>query len=320
MFHGDVSPEIARGLLELRRRIDLAQIPSSALDESINVATWNIRVFGGTPRSEAALHYIAEIIGQFDLVNIVELRDDLSDLERVLDILGPYWRAVYSDYVEDPGGNYERVAFVYDKRAVVFNGFAANATPTRRKRDDGDYHAEPDWWRPPYLASFCAGNFDFVAVSAHIRWGTTSGRLAELSRMADWVERKRAAKHAVDRDWLVMGDFNIPSLGSALFQAISKHGLRLPAALVDQDLGSNLARNKRYDQILHLPQYPETFSHRGGVLDFHLGDEHIGALFPDLAAPERKTAYTYQMSDHLPLWIQLNVAVDGFALERRANR
>ncbi len=27
----------------------------------------------------ASLHYIAEIVGQFDLVSVVELRDDLRD-------------------------------------------------------------------------------------------------------------------------------------------------------------------------------------------------------------------------------------------------
>jgi len=47
-----------------------------------------VREFGKKSRSEPAVHYIAEIIGQFDLVSLVELRDDLTDLGRVLKILG----------------------------------------------------------------------------------------------------------------------------------------------------------------------------------------------------------------------------------------
>ena len=43
MFHGKISREIAEGLVELQKRIAQAKIPSSKLDESINVATWNIR-------------------------------------------------------------------------------------------------------------------------------------------------------------------------------------------------------------------------------------------------------------------------------------
>src|SRR5213592_3743765 len=122
MNHGNISPEIAKGLKVLQSRIAKAAIPSSKLDETLNIATWNIREFGKKARTEAAIHYIAEILGQFDLVGVVELRDDLADLGRVLKILGPYWRAVYSDMIPDPGGNRERVAYLHDKRAVVFNG------------------------------------------------------------------------------------------------------------------------------------------------------------------------------------------------------
>jgi len=43
MFHGNVSLEIARALKVLRRRIEAAQIPSSNLDETLNIATWNNR-------------------------------------------------------------------------------------------------------------------------------------------------------------------------------------------------------------------------------------------------------------------------------------
>src|SRR4051812_33341828 len=170
MFHGNVSLEIAEGLKLLRKRIDTAKIPSSKLDETLNVATWNIREFGKKRRTEAAIHYIAEIVGQFDLVGIVELRDNLEDLERLLPILGPYWDAVYSDAIMDDGGNRERVCFLYDKRACTFNGLAARAEAPRVKKGD-EYIAELSWWRPPYVASFKAGNYDFLAFEVHVRWG-----------------------------------------------------------------------------------------------------------------------------------------------------
>ena len=40
MHRGDVSPEIAQGLLALKKRIAAAKIPPSQLDETINVAAW----------------------------------------------------------------------------------------------------------------------------------------------------------------------------------------------------------------------------------------------------------------------------------------
>jgi hypothetical protein len=50
MHHGDVSTKVAAGLLALRKRIKAAKIPSSKLDESINVAVWNIREFDKQPQ------------------------------------------------------------------------------------------------------------------------------------------------------------------------------------------------------------------------------------------------------------------------------
>lgn len=299
-----VSADIASGLKVLKERIEAAKIPSSCLDESFNLATWNIREFGRKPRTKAAIHYIAEVLGQFDLIGVVELRDDLRDLARVLEVLGPYWRAVYSDAVYDYGGNRERVAYIYDKRQIVFNGLASAAFAKRNKQGT-EWLPEFEWWRPPYMASFKAGSFDFVVLSTHIRWGDNEAeRLPEIQGLAEWVRQKadflRKGRASWDeKDIFVLGDFNIPSRKSELFQAITSTGLQLPTALLRDEFGSNLERNKRYDQILHLPQYPETFANKGGVLDFYAGDHT--PLFPTLT----KDKFTYQMSDHLPLWIQV---------------
>ncbi|MCC7176481.1 MAG: endonuclease/exonuclease/phosphatase family protein [Bryobacterales bacterium] len=313
MNHGTVSKQIAAGLLALQQRIEAARIPSSKLDETLNIATWNIREFGKKARTEAAVHYIAEIIGQFDLVGVVELRDNLSDLGRVLRILGPYWRAVYSDMIPDAGGNRERIAYVYDKRSVVFNGLAAEANAPRKKKDL-EYLPEKDFWRAPYIASFRSGNFDFVVLTAHVRWGdSTESRSEELEMLADWIEGRRQDKCNEDNDLIVMGDFNIPSRSSPLFKAITKHGLQIPKALLGVEHGSNLEKDKRYDQILHHAAYPENFTNAGGVLDFFLDESRIAELFPDGMT---KTKFTYQMSDHLPLWIQINTDIDGQQLQQ----
>src|SRR6266704_1251317 len=254
MNHGNISPEIAKGLKVLQSRIAKAAIPSSKLDETLNIATWNIREFGKKARSAAAVHYIAEILGQFELISIAELRDNLTDLGRVLEVLGPTWRVIYSDALRDSGGNNERVGFVYDKRAVAFSGFAATANPPREKVGNL-YLTKFDWWREPFMASFSAGSFDFVFLAAHAQWGTPAGRLVELQSLAEWIDLKR------------------------------------------------------YDQILHYPGYPENFSNQAGVVDFYAGNSK--ELFPDL----EKTAFTFQMSDHLPLWMQVNTNIEGQKLD-----
>jgi len=314
MFHGNVSLEIAEGLQVLKKRIELSKIPPSKLDETINVATWNIRDFGKRPRREAAIHYIAEIIGQFDLVAIVEVRDNLTDLMKVMPILGPYWDCVYSDAILDLGGNRERVCYVYDKRAVTFNGLAAEASPPRAKQGS-EWLSKFSWWRAPYIASFKSGNFDFIAFTTHVRWGESlESRRVELENLANWIDAKIKEKNCEDKDIIVMGDFNIPSRDDALFQAITSKGLAIPKGLLKEEFGTNLARNKRYDQILHYPTYDDNFSNAGGTLNFYYGDHK--PLFPDLT----KDQFTYQISDHLPIWIQLKTDIDGFILDQLIQR
>jgi len=314
MFHGNVTLEIAQGLKVLRKRIEAAKIPASKLDETLNIATWNVREFGRKRRTDAAIHYIAEVLGQFDLIGLVELRENLTDLNRVLPILGPYWDAVYSDAMLDPGGNRERICYLYDRRAVAFNGMAAEASPPRVKRGT-EYVADASWWRAPYVASFKSGNYDFLAFTTHVRWGDSdAARLQEIQGLANWVGAKAAEKNGEDKDIIVMGDFNIPSRTDPMFAAITSTGLQVPKALIADEFGSNLARDKRYDQILHLSRFPDTFTNAGGVVDFYAGDHK--PLFPDLD----KAAFTYQMSDHLPLWVQVNTDIDGFVLDQIIQR
>jgi hypothetical protein len=314
MFHGNVSLEIAEGLKLIRKRIETAKIPPSKLDETLNIATWNIRELGKKKRSEAAIHYIAEIIGQFDLVGIVELRDNLDDLNRILPILGPYWDVVYSDVIPDAGGNRERICYIFDSRAVRFNGMAAEASPPRVKRG-AEYISDDSWWRSPYVASFKSGNYDFLAFTTHVRWGdSNAARLKEIQGLANWVGAKVAEKNAEDKDIIVMGDFNIPSRNDPMFAAITSTGLQVPKALIADEFGTNLARDKRYDQILHFPRFADSFTNAGGVVDFYASDHK--PLFPDLT----KLEFTFQMSDHLPLWIQINTDIDGFVLDQIIQR
>jgi len=320
MHHGTVSPEIAQGLVALRQRIDASKIPDSKLDETINIAIWNIREFGRKKRTTAALHYIAEILNQFDLIALVELRDNLADMAQVMTYLGASWQIVYSDWIDDAGGNKERTAFLFDRRAVTFNGLAAEIDAPRVKQGS-EYLAPQSFWRAPYLCSFRSGNFDFLAIAMHARWGESiEGRRAELEMLADWIGTRFKSKYVEDNDLLVLGDFNIPKVDDDLFKALTSSGLLIPKQLRQLKSGdavvggSNLGMSARYDQILHRPTVPAHFCNKGGVLDFFISDAHIEELFPGKNYDRAK--FTYQLSDHLPVWIQVNVDIDEFRFEQ----
>ena len=315
MFHGPLDQPTVKGLQILRKRIAEGHILPSKLDETINIATWNIREFGQKPRRQASLHYIAEILYQFDLIAITELRENISDLAKVMDIMGPYWRVIFSDFTPDRAGNKERMAYLYDKRGVIFTGLAAEAdAPRKKNQKTGEYVPELDWWRSPFIASFRAGNFDFVVISAHIRWGRgETDRIRPLKLLADWIDTRRRSRHNIDDDIILLGDFNIPAINDELYKAITSKGLRAPTPILQQEFGSNLSRDRRYDQIFHYPLFKGAITDQGGVLDFYHGNHQ--ALYPDVNMSKHQ--FTFELSDHLPLWVQINVDSEHASLNQK---
>jgi endonuclease/exonuclease/phosphatase family metal-dependent hydrolase len=115
-------------LLRLRNQLR-KDIPARTLRDTLLLATWNIRdfdsnKFGHGPRLDESFYYIAEIIASFDLVAVQEVTTDLGPLKRVMCLLGPNWDYIVTDVTEGPGGNQERLAYVFDKRKVMFRNIA----------------------------------------------------------------------------------------------------------------------------------------------------------------------------------------------------
>jgi endonuclease/exonuclease/phosphatase family metal-dependent hydrolase len=120
----------------------------------------------------------------------------------------------------------------------------------------------------------------------------------------------------VDKDIILMGDFNIPKVDDELFEAITGKGLKIPKAIRGLEHGSNLAKDKQYDQIFHYPAHSKCFTDQAGVLDFYTGG--IKKLYPNLNLTKRD--FTFQLSDHLPLWIMLDTDIEEEELDQILNR
>ena len=289
----------AKGMALVRSRLEAARVPRARRGASIVLATWNVRELGRTRRRDDAIAMLAAILSRFSLTSLVELRRDTGDLERILRAAGPTFRALYSEPLDDAGGNDERACFVYDTRFVEHTGLVSMVHGERRRI--GREYVTPHWWRPPYMAGFRAGGTTFVLATAHIRWGgRATYRLAEIRALATWAER-HAHRATRPTPLVLAGDMNTPSTASPLYRALTAKGLTVPAALLGEH-GTNLAENKRYDQILHLPGLAERFTERAGVVDF-FGEDGRG-LFPRGVTRE---GLTRQLSDHLPLWAELRV-------------
>ena len=76
----------------------------------------------------------------------------------------------------------------------------------------------------------------------------------------------------------------------------------------------NLGKDARYDQILHLPSVKDRFSNSGGTLDFFVDDDSIEELFPNYGYD--RASFSYQLSDHFPIWVQIKTDIDGERLQQ----
>ena len=63
-------------LILLRKQLD-EEIPQKTSENSLLLATWNIRQFTNN-REKESLMYIAEILSRFDLIAVQEVKDDMK--------------------------------------------------------------------------------------------------------------------------------------------------------------------------------------------------------------------------------------------------
>jgi endonuclease/exonuclease/phosphatase family metal-dependent hydrolase len=268
------------------------KVPSRKLNENLLIATWNIQQFSNN-KTVRALQYIADICERFDIVALQEVKTDLTGLSKLMDLLP----GNYNILVSDPTGNSERFAFLYDKRSVINTGLVCEIgfdVPA-------DTHTGFQIHRMPYCASFRAGRFDFVLVSAHIFFGKTAAeedfRREEIQRLVDLIHKrsKTARSKVFDRDFFVVGDFNIEKAGDQFFNALKSKGFMTPPGM--DELTTNFLRNHTFDKIAWVNRSSFKFTGRFNVIPFG------NVLFQDKSPKGGRK----EISDHLPLWAEFEI-------------
>jgi endonuclease/exonuclease/phosphatase family metal-dependent hydrolase len=324
---------IAAGLLSLRRKLR-KEIPARTVEETLLLASWNIREFGRNAmfgiRLDESLQYIAEIINHFDLVAVQEVKENLADLKRLIEVLGNWWEYIVTDVVAGGAGNTERIAFLYDSRKVKFDHVAGEVTLPEVK---GSY-----WQlaRTPFLCTFRTGWRRFSLCSVHIYYGASKPiderRLEEIRRLSKFLADKNVRRQKDDNgepeSIVLLGDFNIFSPRDATFRALEENDFVVPV------IGrSNLGADKYFDQIaFHDPRnllwpkpnaLPAKRMPRKGIFRFTdsvFRDQDAEMYSGEMArtcpgkykrGTNGKAFYrkwrTFQMSDHCPLWVELRI-------------
>ncbi len=317
------------------------EIPPRDIEDNLLLATWNLRdfdsnKFGHGPRLKESFHYIAEVISRFDIVALQEVNDDLGPLKRVMSLLGPWWDYITTDVTAGRGGNNERGTIVYDRRKVRFDKIAGEIVLPDRLLVGG----EKQFARTPYVVSFKAGWFSFSLCTVHLYYGAASGaaldrRVDEIGKIADFLAKRAKAE---DSNMILLGDFNIVSPEHKTMKALLDSGFHVPDNLRHP---TNAMRNKYYDQIafrvredeLQLSKYQSHDS--SGVFEFFRSvfrtadwEDYFKVVKADSTRDQeqwkkdrngdptddngKKRYYsrnwrTFQMSDHLPLWVALKI-------------
>jgi endonuclease/exonuclease/phosphatase family metal-dependent hydrolase len=317
------------GLLRLKEAL-ANEIPKKTISENLLIATWNIREFDSNNygmRSDEALYYIAEIIDHFDMIAIQEVNENLEALERVKLLLGYAYKVVFSDVTEGNSGNNERLAFMYDSRKLSFTGLAGEVVipPVKVTTDSGEkmYNPATQLARTPLILGLRTAWFKFSVSTVHIIYGSGSNdeprRVKEIQLLSDFLAARADDKNSHTDNMILLGDFNIFKPSNQTFKEIAKN-FTIPKPL--QDLPTNVPQSKFYDQIAFRGNVPSD-EIQGGVFNFF---NHVYRLEDELAyadkmpdtyhkktEADKKTRYyktywrTHQMSDHLPMWMELKI-------------
>jgi len=363
----------AERLLAMRRSLEPVRKRKS--DSSLLLATWNIRDFDSNkfrygPRLPETFYYIAEIMSCFDLIAVQEVNRDLSALEQVMQILGREWDYIATDSTVGPGGNDERMAFVYNTEKVQFRKIAGEvvlpegqlivsrkkikAKKSERDKVEPDAETQKDvkkefeevkqqFARTPFVVAFQSGWFRFSLCTVHIYYGEESGealkrRIAEIERLVgfftdrqDKVSRREADRFGNVENYILLGDFNVVSPEHQTMTALKSHGFTVPPAIDGNKVRD--ANQHYYDQIAVRVKDPRFRVVTGGMIDmykdvFRPEDRAIYSKVIPKQDPEKNKRFkakspdalfkkwrTWQMSDHSPLWIEIETDYADFYLK-----
>ncbi len=191
-------------------------------------------------------------------------------------------------------------------------------------------HQQLQFARTPFLVTFQAGWLKCLLCTVHIYYGSGSEGLAlrnqEILRLTRFLGDRAKNENDSDADnfFFVLGDFNIIGKEHKTWESLHTNGFCVPEQLREIPEGSNVKRDKAYDQIAYWQPGRRKRSGstcidvgNAGIFDFFRfvfradeddpggEDERYYAEPVGRTRLNYRTWRTYQMSDHLPMWIEL---------------
>lgn len=195
---------------------------------------------------------------------------------------------------------------------------------------------EQQFSRSPYMVAFQSGWFKFSLCTVHIYFGEKSGaklkrRIDEIKQLMKFFADRQDHENKQEKDalgnvenYILLGDFNVVSPEHKTMQALKSNGFKVPSPIDgDKVRGED---DHYYDQMAVRVKDPRFKVVDGGMLDMFqdvfrdiavdrkIYDGHVPKKDPEknkvyaakTAAARYRKWRTWQMSDHKPLWIEIN--------------
>ncbi len=252
-------------------------------EETISLASWNVRNISNNSRSDAELGIISLIVFRYDFVAMQEVLDE-EVIGRIQKILKDDFQADYGISVSDKVGHNkkERYAFLWRKDRVT------ETAPPRLFADPGDKLE-----REPYCGSFMASNFDWTICTIHLLFGANEAeRRPELRVLDDVYRSERDA--GTERDVIICGDFNFGPDDEGWDQLKAEDGMQ---AAIHPPAKTTIKDVSLYDNCWWPTASTEIQADSGKVYEF---DE---LMYP----PGSRKEANRLTSDHRPISITIRV-------------
>ena len=334
-------------LLRLRKGI-LDKIPRKTVNTNLLLCSWNIKNFGTLKhRTAESLYYIAEIINSFDIVALQEINRDLSDFKKVLRLLGSHWKYTISDVNEGSSGNDERIGFIYDSQRVTQSGLSGEIVIPPELIENNAIISQLK--RTPTFTGFKSGWRKFSIVSVHLHPGEGPAnkviRKEEVRFLMEILKEKIRFLTFQDSNLMILGDTNLYKDDHDIVKLITDNDFEESNGLKGKFTNTSL--NQIYDRVfLNVNDYfkivaDDNGKEKGGV--FNLFD-YVYINTPDEISNYHKLmllqkedpsslidtakfkAYfnrywkRNQISDHLPIWLELQTESSDEFLTNQFNK
>ena len=321
-----------RNLLELKSGLE--EIPARKTEENLLVASWNIKEFGHTTqRLPEAYFYIAEIISNFDLVAVQEIKSSMFDLDIIMRLLGDNWQFMVNDITNGTDGNSERSAYIFNTQRVKLSGLAGEISLWKELTAGSELEQLK---RAPYITGFCAGWKTFAMVNLHLHPGKSTDdidlRKEEVRLLLAAVAEKRRLKQLFTDNLILVGDFNFyETHDDDTIEMVKAAGFSEIESLKGKD--TNASKTEAYDRFfLRSNKYfqvnrndadeeiagvfdPFRFVYKNGshtsyiakMQDHYTGNKTPAELLATIDSYYKHPWRKNQVSDHFPIWFDLQI-------------